>query len=146
MVLRRSFEPSAGFIFGCGGDRRRQDFTDPSGQSYISKFKGAHKDAADLLTEVITVGHVLSSLMAHLGEQQGEYPRISVLFFALNGCQTRVQEIKDILEPMLLRNNRLPTFLSRLRWPMNRENAHEAVITLHRYVQIFHFAVNLDGL
>ncbi|KAF4624343.1 hypothetical protein G7Y89_g13827 [Cudoniella acicularis] len=121
---------------------------------YISKFKDAHKDALDLLAEVIAVGHVLQSLRAHLAEQaeqagktgKNPYTRTSVLFIALNGCQKRLREIKDVVEPLVLRNNRLRVFLSRLKWPMKREDAHDAVVALHRYAQIFHFAVHLDGL
>ena len=118
---------------------------------YISKFKDAPKHAADLLTEVVAVGYVLSGLRAHLVEQAGKmakspYTRTSVLFFALNGCHKRLKEITDIVEPLVLRNNRLRAIWSRLKWPMERDDAHDAVIALHRYAQIFHFAVNLDGL
>ena len=117
---------------------------------YISKFKNVHKDASDLLTEVVAVGYVLNSLRAYLAEQAGKtgkspYTQTSVLFIALNGCQMRLKEIKDVVEPLAGRK-RLRGFWSRLKWPMERDDVRDAVIALHRYAQIFHFAVNLDGL
>jgi hypothetical protein len=117
---------------------------------YISKFKNAHKDASDLLTEVVAVGYVLNSLRAYLAEQAGKtgkslYTQTSVLFIALDGCQTRLKEIKDVVEPLAVKKHPRG-FWSRLKWPMERDDARDAVIALHRYAQIFHFAVNLDGL
>jgi hypothetical protein len=119
---------------------------------YISRFKSAHKDAADLLAEVVAVGHVLSGLQAHLVEQEGTtdrslYMQSSVLFVALNDCQKRLAKIKNDVEPEVLKNKRLlARFWWRLKWPMEQVDAHQAVIALHRYAHLFHFAVNLDGL
>jgi hypothetical protein len=113
---------------------------------YTSKFKDAHKDAMDLLTEVIAIAHVLSSLKDLFVEQRVAAARTSVLFFALNGCQERLHEIKAVVEPLVRRKKGLQGLWSRLKWPMERDDARDAVVALHRYTQIFHFAVNLDGL
>ncbi len=116
---------------------------------YFSEFRNAPRHAADLVGEVVAVGHVLGMLRSRL---QGEnavgnaYNRTSVLFFAVNGCQTRLKEVHDILEPLLSAQPGIFKLWHRLKWPLEQDDVVEIVLSLHRYAQIFHFAVNLDGL
>jgi len=74
------------------------------------------------------------------------YNRTSVLFFAVNGCQARLKEVYDILDPLVSARSRMQRLWVRLKWPQEKEGAADIVLALHRYAQIFHFAVDLDGL
>lgn len=116
---------------------------------YFSAFKDAPRHAAELVAEVVVVGHVLGTLHTHL-QQDGangsnSFARTSVLFFAVNGCKKRLEEIHSVLKPLVSEKTILK-FWSRLKWPLEKNDTIDAVAALHRYAQIFHFAASLDGL
>ena len=115
---------------------------------YTSSFKGAPKRAAELAAEVTTIGEVLRMLRDHLTRENAKsnaFERTSVLFFAANGCNQRLQQIHDTLS-RLTSGGGLSRFLRRLKWPLDENDTVQAVAALHRYAQIFEFAFNLDGL
>jgi hypothetical protein len=116
---------------------------------YYVKFEDAPRHAQELVGEVRAVGHVMGMLRSHLeGEiERGNnaFDRTSVLFFAADGCGKQLEDVHDVLMP-LLSNHSFRRFWNRLRWPLESEDAFNAIKSLHRYAQIFHFAVNLDGM
>ena len=115
---------------------------------YTSSFKNAPKCAVDLGAEVAAVGHVLAMLRDHLQLENTRgraFDRTSVLFFAADGCNKRLQEIDDILSP-LVSGGKVSRFLSRLKWPLDEGDTIQEVEALHRYAQLFEFALNIDGL
>jgi hypothetical protein len=73
------------------------------------------------------------------------FDRTSVLFFAADGCKKRLEEIDDILSP-LVSGSKTSRFLKRLRWPLDEDDTMQEVEALHRYAQLFEFALNIDGL
>jgi len=116
---------------------------------YFRGFRDAPRHAADLVGEVVAVGHVMGTLRARLQTANAAgntYDRTSVLFFAVNGCQTRLQEVSDLLQPVLSDQSGLRKFWNRLKWPLEKDQAVEIILALHRYAQILHFAAELDGL
>lgn len=84
---------------------------------YTSSFQNAPKCAAELGAEVTAVGHVLAMLRDHLQLENTKgraFDRTSVLFFAADGCKKRLEEIDDILSP-LVSGSKTSRFLKRLR-------------------------------
>ena len=116
---------------------------------YCASFKDAPRYAEDLVAQVAAVGEVLRLLRNHLEREQAKgserFSNTSALFFSANGCHERLEQIHKFLAPLVSGTGALK-FWRRLRWPLDRDNAADAVAGLHRYSQIFHFAVNLDGL
>lgn len=113
--------------------------------SYLSRLRDAPEQARALLSEVIETGELLRMLRSRLETDHGHgndaLLETSILFFAVNGCRGKLEEIDRILSPLASGSSR-----ARLMWPFRRSDANEVVESLHRYVQIFHFAVHLDGL
>jgi hypothetical protein len=115
---------------------------------YTSSFQNAPKCAAELGAEVTAVGHVLAMLRDHLQLENTKgraFNRTSVLFFAADGCKKRLEEIDDILSP-LVSKGKTSRFLKRLRWPLDEVATMQEVEALHRYAQLFEFALSIDGL
>ena len=115
---------------------------------YSTYFAHAPKDAQDLVTEVVAVRHVLEKLRAQLeldSLSENSLERTSVLFFAVNGCRKRLEDIHGTLKD-LISNRSLVQFWKRLVWPFERTETRDAVLELHRFAQLFHFSLTLDGL
>jgi hypothetical protein len=116
---------------------------------YSSSLRHAPQEAADLMTEVISIGHSIRSLRAYLeGENargSNTFARTSVLFFAVNGCHSQLQAVHDTLDSVVSSKG-FTRFWRRLEWPFQKKDVLSAVKALHRYAQIFHFAVNMDAM
>ncbi len=115
---------------------------------YSSAVKHAPAEARELSEELLAVANVLGMLRAHLEQENSKghaFDRTSVIFSAVDGCNRRLQDISSALSTVPARS-KLSRFISRLKWPMNRQDTVDAITALHRYLQIFHFAVSIDGL
>ncbi|KAK5064961.1 hypothetical protein LTR84_000796 [Exophiala bonariae] len=115
---------------------------------YATAFKHANTQAQALVTEVASVDHVLGALRKHLEQEhrkgQTVFEQTSVLFFAVDGCRDRLQEIHKALQP-LAASSMVQRLWGRATWPFEKAGTTEAVIALHRFAQIFHFAMSLEG-
>jgi hypothetical protein len=116
--------------------------------SYSASFKRSTEVAQALGTEVAALDYVLCALRKHLEQEDGRgtniFEQTSVLFFAVNGCQRQLQEIHDTLQP-LVSGSMMQRIWGRTTWPFEKAETTEAVLALHRFAQIFHFALSLDG-
>jgi hypothetical protein len=115
---------------------------------YLCKFHDAPKHAAKLAEEVTATGTALKMLQAHLLDQNskgGTLDRTSVLFFSVNGCAQRLKEIEKKLLS-LVSGSKGSQFIHRLKWPLEKDDADDAVAALNRYSHLFHFALTLDRL
>ena len=116
---------------------------------YSTSFKHAPEHATNLVAEVAAVDHVLSTLHTHLEKEnvkgRSTFARTSVLYFAVNGCQKRLKDIHDTIQSLVSRN-KYRKFWGRLTWPFEKSETMDAMFALHRFVQIFHFSLSLDGL
>jgi hypothetical protein len=102
---------------------------------YTLLFHNAPKCAVDLGAEVTAVGHVLAMLRDHLQLENSKgraFDRTSVIFFVVDGCKKRLEEIDGILSPMVL-GSKKSRFLKRLRWPLDEADTMQEVEALHRY-------------
>jgi hypothetical protein len=116
---------------------------------YFSSFRQAPQEAADLMAEVISIGHLSHSLRAHLERENARgsnvFARTSVLFFAVNGCHSQLQAVHDTLASVIS-SKKFTRLWRRLEWPLKKKDALVAIKALHRYAQIFHFTVNMDAM
>jgi hypothetical protein len=112
---------------------------------YFTYFRHAPKDGEELVAEVVAIEHVLETLRTHLHEASSSFERTSVLFFAVNGCRKRLEAIHDTLRN-LISNRPVLRFWERLVWPFERSETKDAVHALHRFTQIFNFALTLEGM
>jgi hypothetical protein len=117
--------------------------------SQIPHFKDAPKEAEDLRKEVIAVGLVLEKLKSLLQQNavtgNTSFTFTSALFSSVEGCQNKLKDICDSLE-LFPSERKIIRIWGRLKWVADRNNVLEAVASLHRYTQIFHFALSIDGM
>ena len=118
---------------------------------YISGVAEAPKQARDLLGEVVAIGEVLRALRERLSEAHergdGGFDQTSVLFVHLNGCKGILEKLQKKLAPLASSGKwKVKNLWPAMKWPLEKEDMIQDVEALHRYAQIFHFAVNLDGL
>ena len=115
---------------------------------YASSFKNAPKCVVDLGTEVTAVSRVLAMLRDFLqleDTNQRTFEKTSLLFSAADGCNRRLQDIDNILRP-LVSGSKTSRFVYRLKWPLDEDDTIQEMEALHRYAQLFEFALNIDGL
>jgi hypothetical protein len=114
---------------------------------YCRSLRSASRDAETLGDEVAAVAQVLLVLRESLQHQTRSIPlqRTSTLFSAIQNCQAQLKGLEARLAPHVS-GSRLEKLWRRATWPLQHQHTIEAVRTLHRYVQIFHFATTLDGL
>jgi hypothetical protein len=116
---------------------------------YVESVRHAPQHARDLAGEVMAIGGVLELLRSHVQRENAQgnaFERTSVLFFAANGCNERLEEIQSRLSALTSRSRLLSRAFHRLKWPLDEGETRGAVEALHRYAQVFGFALNLDGL
>jgi hypothetical protein len=114
---------------------------------YCRSLRSASRDAETLADEVETVKKALQALRDVL--QQPTHciplPRTSSIFSAVQRCQTQLKGLETRLAPHAPGNG-MERLWRRVTWPLQHQDTAEAVQSLHRYVQLFHFATTLDGL
>jgi hypothetical protein len=115
---------------------------------YTSSFKDAPKCVADLSAEISAIQTVLKMLRDHLQQEShkgGAFERTSVLFFAGDGCKKRLESLETKL-PLSVSESKLIRFLRRSKWPLDEDDTIKEVEALQRYVQLFNFALTIEGL
>ena len=88
---------------------------------YASSIKNAPSYAQELAAEVAATETVLGSLRTHLELENlkgSAFDRTSILFFAINGCNQRLQEIDQKLSS-LTSGSKTSRFKNRVKWPMD---------------------------
>lgn len=115
---------------------------------YVSSCKHASEAAQDVAAQVSSVGKVLCMLRTHLERENSlgnSFDRTSVLFFAVDGCNQQLEKIHKRIAPYIS-GSRGSQLIQSIKWPLDKDDISEAVGALRGYTQIFHFAVNLDGM
>ena len=116
--------------------------------SFTIAVKHAPSEVQDLTQELLAVANVLEMLRTHLEQERAkgrEFHRTSVIFSSVDGCNKQLVEIHKKLSPVAS-GGRVTRFINRLKWPLTHQETMDAMAALHRYVQLFHFAVSIDGL
>ncbi|KAI9771567.1 MAG: hypothetical protein M1839_002760 [Geoglossum umbratile] len=114
---------------------------------YTSSFKDGPRCVADLNAEINAVYIVLQMLRDHLQRTNHEgraFDRTSVLFFAGDGCRKRLESLENRLLPSVS-ENKLIRFLRRSKWPLDEADTIKEVEALQRYMQLFNFALTIEG-
>jgi hypothetical protein len=115
---------------------------------YTDSFKRSTKCVANLAAETTAIGNALDMLRKHLEDNAtGDLAmeRTSALFSAAEGCKTLLQKIEETLAPLVSGSKRSRLF-RRLKWPLDEKDIIHEVEALHRYTQLFSFALTIDGL
>jgi len=114
---------------------------------YCRSLRSASRDAETLADEVGAVEKGLQALRDALQQpiHHIPLPRTSSLFSAVQKCQAQLKGLETRLAPHASGTS-IERLWRRVTWPLQHQDTAEAVRSLHRYVQLFHFATTLDGL
>lgn len=106
-----------------------------------------------LFSELKALSSVLEQLEALLTAQTSclTFTKTSVLFVANEGCR---KELGILLEKLKKHGSvrkdgtdggKVRYVLRRIQWPLQARETRDAVEGIHRYVEVFMFALNIEG-
>lgn len=117
--------------------------------AYISDVKSAPEDAQNILTKVESLCYVLEQLVQFLRKDAktlGKFESTSALCMVINSCQAQVQDLYQKLEQLQIRSDsKVKGFIDRVKWPFRTEEYQSTVATLHQFVQIFQFSLQISN-
>lgn len=115
--------------------------------------KEAFSGPQRLLEELRALSAVLEKLQDLLGAQNSgpNFSKTSTLCDASRGCEVRLREIVQKLQkishtgPPGKGAGKLSRALQRIKWPLEAKETREAAEDIHRYTQVFVFALTIEG-
>jgi hypothetical protein len=110
---------------------------------YRSGFKNAPKEASELSTEVAALHHVLETVLEILINEYNNSDDITfdeknILFSIVDACEEHMNTIHTKmakLQAAIKGAAKFPILMARLKWPFEREDCHQSIQIIHRYVQ-----------
>jgi hypothetical protein len=110
---------------------------------YRSGFKNAPKEASELSTEVAALHHVLETVLEILINEYSNSEDITfdeknILFSIVDACEEHMNTIHTKmakLQAAIKGAAKFPILMARLKWPFEREDCHQSIQIIHRYVQ-----------
>lgn len=115
---------------------------------YTSSCIDAPDHIRDLSVQVKLTGEALDMLRKHLKSPKSQaisLERTSVLFAVAGGCYDLLGRLQKLL-PSSRPTKKGHKIMQRLLWHLEKGDAENAILSLRIYVQIFHLALDLDGL
>ncbi|KAI5816325.1 hypothetical protein BZA77DRAFT_344387 [Pyronema omphalodes] len=115
-------------------------------KSYIDGVQSAPGEVQSLHLEVMALGQVLESFMGfmkadHLHGRNLE--STCVLLTAVQACKYRLEELHrklaDIAEACSKKT--LPDWITRMKWPLKKEDVQQTIVSLQRFAHIFQFSM-----
>jgi len=116
---------------------------------HVKSAKNAPKEAQALtqkLTALISVLEQLGRFMAkHAGS--GQFEESSLIYSTTKRCEGSLQHLHQTLSKFVLATSKDSKKWRRcLKWPLTKENHQKTISVLHEYLEVFHFALSIDGL
>ena len=113
-------------------------------RQYFQGVRNAVKDVDELLKELSALVDVLRQLAEFLKSNRvgkNNFDQTSVLLLTHNACEEKLTAIRLKL---LKRSSDLKV-IKTLMWPFVKKEHRQTVATIHQWVQIFQFALTIDG-
>jgi hypothetical protein len=117
---------------------------------YVNGVKDAPHEAGDLLTEVTALSEVLQAFTLFLRSEKlkgRQFDEKSVLALSISLGETRLKILHIQLDTLRdsYSSKKITDKLSRLKWPLKKNEHKQTVDDLHRLTQIFHFSLTLSN-
>ncbi|KAK3319748.1 ankyrin repeat-containing domain protein [Cercophora scortea] len=114
---------------------------------YASSVKNAAEESSQLSNELGALTSALEALdrfLATPSAQAKPFNNTSALLSASHSCRSHLDSLKSTLEKFMGATEGKKWY-RRLAWPLKKEEQTHAVNTIHRFTQIFHFSISVDG-
>lgn len=100
----------------------------------------------DFLDELRGLSNILQQLADFLTAKAGSisFTNTSTLYLSSTSCTTRLQNLLRKFEKRSSLSGKAARVISRLRWPLEEKEHRQLIEDLHRYSQIFKFALNVE--
>lgn len=120
---------------------------------FASYTKDAISGPKRLLEELKALSAVLEQLQDLLTTQASSltFSKTSVLYMANDGCRARLNRLLEKLQQCSKADadgkpvRKVSYTLHRMKWPLQVKETREAAEDIHRYVQVFMFALTVEG-
>lgn len=111
---------------------------------YVNGVRNAAKEINHLLAELSALVNVLRRLYCFLQDSRinkSNFNHTSVLFLTHRACDEQLQALRS----SLLKRSNGHRMIKSLTWPFVKREHQETVLAIHRWVQIFQFALTING-
>lgn len=115
--------------------------------AYADSVKNAAEESLQLAQELSALQSTLDELSRFLKSQSAKpssFSPTSTLVLATSSCYDSLKILQDILGKFM-QVSEGKKWYRKLAWPLKREDHLQAVSTIHRFTQIFHFSLSIDG-
>jgi hypothetical protein len=104
--------------------------------------------AYDFIAELNALADVFKRLGAFLNDQSQtgvSFTQVSVLVATNTRCEHKLKELLQKLQRMVLQTNKIKRALDSVLWPLSKKEHNETIGDIHRYTDLFHFALTIEG-
>ncbi|KAI5816329.1 hypothetical protein BZA77DRAFT_62930 [Pyronema omphalodes] len=115
-------------------------------KDYIDGVKAAPGEVQSLHLEVMAFSEVLGSFMGFMKADHLHGRNLEsscVLLIAVQACKDRLEELHrklaDIAEACSKKT--LPDWITRMKWPLKKEDVQQTIVSLQRFAHIFQFSM-----
>ncbi|KAI5816136.1 hypothetical protein BZA77DRAFT_313721 [Pyronema omphalodes] len=120
-------------------------------KDYIDAVAPAEMEVRSLLLEVTALHQVLGELvmLPRTDDLNGsKLQSSSVLFGAVNACQYQLERLSKRLaglSKLACPNGKVQVLVTRLRWPLKKEEVQQTMVHLQNFTQIFRFSMLMNS-
>jgi hypothetical protein len=101
----------------------------------------------DLIFELRALADVLKQLKGFLEgpDAPPAFNHMSTFLSTNTGCEVKMKELLRKLQKTVQEENKIRRAVDRILWPLKDKEHREAVEDIHRYTQIYNFALTVEG-
>jgi hypothetical protein len=119
-------------------------------KDYVDGVQSAPDEVQSLLLEVTALCQVLKDLLGFLQKDDlngRRFESSSVLCIAVKACQYQLEELRGKLADLseACSSKKLPGWVTRMKWPLKKDELQQTVVALQRFAQIFQFSMVIQN-
>jgi hypothetical protein len=111
---------------------------------YASGVKNAPKEVEELSRELLNLQNVFEELADLVEDEKDNFAEVSALYNAAGDYVLKLGTLRVKLDKARNRNGSRRVF-ARLKWPLDASENQTMLQDLHRYTQLFQYALTVKG-
>ncbi|KAI5807783.1 hypothetical protein BZA77DRAFT_288824 [Pyronema omphalodes] len=115
-------------------------------KDYVDSVRSAPEEVRSLYLEVKALSQVLENFVGFLTKDDLHRRNLEsscVLISAVQACKYRLEELGGQLADLseACSKRKLPGWITRMRWPLNKDEVQQTIVALQRFTHIFQFSM-----